>query len=470
MSSIVQNGKYIATSASQVKSYTLCPRKWFNESVLGLRPPQTPAQKFGTEVHGAIEDYLVRNKDSKDERLKLFVEAAAPYLPAKAYVERYIELDTYTGGRKWRGYIDVLSDDEDFKIIDHKTISDFRYCKTPLDLQEDIQMVSYAKWVLDIHFPTHWKYPKPVEQKIAHLYLLTKNKNPKARFVETSITRDKVNEVWNKKLEIVKEMSAVVDALCKDDKDRSEEVAPSLAACDAYGGCPFRVKCGINKESITRIVNAGKKKTEMGMSLSEKLAAKKKEGDGTSDFVTTGSTRAPIVMSTSKEPVDLENLKEVVYNIVPPDAPKEDPVLSLAEVMDNPKRGRKKKGELEVVSDNARGSFDLKDFKPVEVPAALQRKKLALYVDCIPLKGADRANYVTLDTWLAPIVQEVAEMNGVADWRLIQYTSKPVLAVALRSKLETLPETMLISSYSAGADVALEVLAPLATELVRALK
>ena len=457
------DGRYASTSASQVKAYESCARLWFNQSILKLRQPQTPAQAFGSAVHKAIENFLLHNTLPEDPRLESFVEVAGPYLPADALVEHYIEIPTIDNV-VWRGYIDCLDLSSNF-ILDYKSTSDFKYAKDSEQLANDVQMVSYAKWFVD-------KYNLDGAE-VGHLYLLTKNKKPKAKLVTAEISRNHANKIWNEKLVVVAEMAQVVDCLYDKNnptKDRTEELSPTGATtgvCDMYGGCPFRTKCGLNEQTITRIINFGKKEKEMGTSLSEKLAAKKS--------VTPPSTQPAdtvITLSVGDEPTvgtnpTINNVSGIV-SILPPDAPPNEEVeplsVTLAREEGVIKKARKK--SKEVVDEINLGDFSTKR----EGVPSLNRKRLVIYQDCIPIKGDDRAKWVMLEDWLAPIAQSVAEAHGQADYRLIQYTAKPALATAVRSKLDTVPEVLIVSSYAAGADVVMECLIPLATQVVKALK
>ena len=473
--SVIIDGRYAATSASQITSFRTCPRKWFNKSILKIEEPSTPAQAFGSAVHKSIENFLKEKSYPTDERLKLFVETAAPFLLTENYEsEKYIELKTFLDGPLSRGYIDLLYSG----ILDYKTTSDFRYCKTPEELTNDVQMASYAKWFLDTYGE------KSVE--VSHLYLLTKNKKPKARLVSATITREQADLVWEKTLKTVKEMSDVVKELYDPNdpkKDRTEEITPNTNSCDLYPpkGCFFRSKCfdGIVEKFINITKKPDVKEEKMGTSLSEKLAAKK--NDKTNSIVLT--------VDNSSAPVDMAHAGTVRFDgtpsIRPPDAPPDLVVEPLSvqlerEAKDPPKKGRPKKADAvkEVMRETEavggyNGEFKLADFstennKPKN--PALNRKQLTLYIDCIPTKGPNKKEYVLLEDFIAPIAREVADANGVLDHRMISYTAKAALAAAIRTKLDDLPSCLVISSYAMGSDSTLEVLIPYATEVVKALR
>lgn len=445
MSRVCIGNKYAYTSASQVNAFRSCPRKWFNSWILEIRQPETEAMTRGTKIHAALEQYL--KNQVIDEDYRQYIEAAEKFLPpSNYYLEQKIELPTFEGGPLWTGYIDVLYESNNYpSVLDYKTISSFRYCKTPDELAHDTQVCSYAKWAME--------ESNRDKASVSHLYLLTKVKKTKANFIEIGITKAQAQEIWERDMETVKEMSKVVAALVPKDGpilDRAEEITPNTNACDAYGGCFFRSKCGLQKESISRLVNAGKKAGQTlpqalslptggskMSSLSEKLAAKIKA--------------APVEVKETKEE------KPKMFAVLPPDSPR----VVAAE-------------KLKAEGLPGQTTFNLDEFTTktvvpvptISAPASLQRKELHLYVDCLPVKGTHK-NYTLLEDWLAPITAAVAVAHAQPDWRMISYVSKAALSMAIKEHLAEVPEILVISSYASGSDVALEALIPLATNIVK---
>ncbi len=94
---------------------------------------------------------------------------------------------------------------------------------------------------------------------------------------------------------------------------------------------------------------------------------------------------------------------------------------------------------------------------------------LTLYVDCFPTKGEPEV--VDFFEWIGPICAAVAQSNAVQDYRLINYTAKGLLASAIREvvKAEGTPKAMTISSCAGGADIALEILTPIAKRVIKKL-
>jgi CRISPR/Cas system-associated exonuclease Cas4 (RecB family) len=56
----MKNPPFDHVSASQIKNFSLCQRKWFIEKFCPSipTPPATSAMELGTEVHEHIEKYL----------------------------------------------------------------------------------------------------------------------------------------------------------------------------------------------------------------------------------------------------------------------------------------------------------------------------------------------------------------------------------------------------------------------------
>ena len=152
-------------------------------------------------------------------------------------------------------------------------------------------------------------------------------------------------------------------------------------------------------------------------------------------------------------------------SIVPPDAPPRNEFPPEESEAKPTKAVKPKKGS----------TLNLDEFKTPEAPgeakspAALGRKKLVLLEGCVPLKGPYK-EYTLLADWVAPLMQAVADDHGVADYRLIQFTSRAALATKIRENVANVPEVLVIGGFEAGASEAMEVLTPHATMVIRALK
>ncbi len=118
------------------------------------------------------------------------------------------------------------------------------------------------------------------------------------------------------------------------------------------------------------------------------------------------------------------------------------------------------------------------ELSPVVAPATATAIE-AIYIDCIPTKGPHKGTYTLLEEWLGPVARMASEANNVADYRLISYTSKGVLATAINLIRQTggdeesgvgpCPSVLVVNSQTPGADVALECLIPFAKTVIKRL-
>lgn len=95
-----------------------------------------------------------------------------------------------------------------------------------------------------------------------------------------------------------------------------------------------------------------------------------------------------------------------------------------------------------------------------------------LYIDCFPIVSPSGNTVVDAAAWLAPLTDAVAKANNVSDWREIPYTSKGLLASAIRRAFseKKVPEYMAVNSALAGSDVIIEVLGPKTPHVVKGLR
>jgi hypothetical protein len=379
------------TSASQVEAYVRCPRFWFNRHVLKLPEPWKPAAEKGSKVHKTTEGFLRTGEIAEAEpEIKAIFLAGIANLPTRhpdLLIEQRFELPTYPGGPFWVGYVDLFDPRATprRRVLDHKTTSDFRYCKTPQELLENLQLMAYGWWAFHTADDACWtvtnlapetvdeialsfqlgkvllpelvaKYgpdrarliaagdktrldPPPwqddEELEVSHLYLRTKRPY-KAHPVRAIATRNQIETQWARALGYVESMARDRAAAAGADLD------PNPASCGLYGGCHYRSLCGFTGStapSTTRqlhIINgkislaAERKDPTMadvtagsaGLTMSEKLARKKAEVAAAA----AGTPPAPAI-----ETMGGKVITQVVaaMGVVPPDAaPREEKVTA----------------------------------------------------------------------------------------------------------------------------------------------
>lgn len=565
-------------SASQVETFTKCQRAWFNRSVLRLPAPSTAAQGLGTQIHSALEAYNRHGTFPADPVMAEFVALAAHEIPPPGVgePEREISLETYPGGPRWIGFVDLYVPGDVPQIIDYKTTSDFRYIKAPDDLLASPQMMSYARWALDgAHVGTI------AEVKLTHVYLRTRGKKSVKR-VDATAPRAQILDVWERDVATVRMMERIRQTITE-----SDDVSPTgvdTGHCNAYGGCPYRSRCGLDttpSKGVTTVPDPNKPSSLLEKILAAKAKLAASEAAPTPDNVVPLTPQAGVVPPDApprEQPAPAAVAPAVAPAApAPTPAPPEDDIMAAAlaasQAMEaaepaaeppktkrGPGRPRKTPAprcpvcthEVRIADDDlivahtngngeecyvsgwsleeaeaeaaevAKAKAEQAKAAPPPAPAptvspaispeeqaraaeaharaaaivaqteALRQaaaeatpkghhpgltprpavSNLVLYVDCTPVKGADRKDVELFEDFIAPIAAAAAEVNNVHDYRLISYTSKGVLATAIRAALANgqIPRVLQISSATPGSDVALEVLVPYARTVVRALR
>ena len=246
-------------SASQVVTFLDCNRKWFFQKILGIKTPPSEKMRLGTAIHKGLEQFVETGQydheqivDGNTYNVHYYVEAAKPHLPPGPYiVEQKISLETETG-IPWIGYVDLTTHEQ---ITDYKTTSNLRYAKTPLELETNAQMVSYAKHYFENH-------PESDQVILLHIYIETKNKRKiNTHTSQTTVTREHIEEQWSLIQEILENMVSIAKL------EKWEEVPANPPSCPKYGGCPFIDKCEI--DPWDQITHGIKKPTKSLASLKE---------------------------------------------------------------------------------------------------------------------------------------------------------------------------------------------------------
>lgn len=493
---------WLSVSASQLRSWQTCKRLWHFLSIMRVEVPREEAQDRGVAVHKVIESFLKKEPEPLGmTEAKKYAESAKeqlrPYLAMDNLIEQGFEMPTFPGGPIWKGFIDLLVKSVTPKIVgDHKTTSDFRYRKTPAELVVDPQLVSYARKAAD------W-FPGDEGFTVTHFYVKTRAPFTSMR-VDGYLSREKIMESWNGPiLDDVKKMQ--VDATAKSALD----LPPTLTSCRRYGRpCAFVKQCqtDVGRFAGIRVVKVPDTRIEnldMSMMKEKEKMEPTNPGNGVMTPTTTnvpnmpgpklsladklklkqsGAAPAPApapppaeaappkapepkpapVPETPAAPV--AQAAESSSPIIPPDAPPRDAARSPGPTIETkgvdeekPKRGR------------PRGSTN-KEGSVAEKPA---REGFAIYVDCIPLKGEDRAQGVLVEDFLAPLLKQIAESHGVENFRLIEYAKweGPLeTLVKMKANATEIPSVLLVSSFSKGAHVVVDVLTPFAAVVVKGMR
>ncbi len=231
-------------SASQLTTFDPdqtggCNRKWWFRQVARLPDVETESQRRGKELHGHLEGFL---RDGVSDELSPLEAEMLWYVPppySALEVERRIEMEIV--GIPVVGYIDVLGCGQYItpegelvrapgvvEILDWKTTSNMKYAKSGAELAETAQMVVYAKWVQDTY--------APALIRLSHVYGQVKGRGV-VRKVTTLISPDTLARRWRELEGVARQIQVVAQATDVTD------VKPNYAACNVYGGCPYKSAC-----------------------------------------------------------------------------------------------------------------------------------------------------------------------------------------------------------------------------------
>lgn len=185
----------------------------------------------GSNVHKQLEDYLLSGVLPDSTIAGQIAQAGLHLIPQSD--EQYIEvsLSEFTVSSlpiAFKGFIDVYIPGEPPHIIDHKTTSAFKWAKTEEQLKENIQMIIYARHVLE--------HVSAEEIDLTHIYYLTKPPYASKK-VTTRVTKEEVFTRFEELLTIVERMiSASISTIDATEKNSKN--------CYAYGRrCPHYDSC-----------------------------------------------------------------------------------------------------------------------------------------------------------------------------------------------------------------------------------
>lgn len=453
------------TSATQVETWTACPRAWHFQWVRGFKEPPTASMQRGTHIHAAAEFAQKNGGKLPDNEWAAYARSMLPHLPIgkdKVLVEHMFTIPTGKGLPPWLGYIDLVDDSRTFtphlRIYDYKTTSDFRYAKTPQELSENSQVSSYAKWAYENGHDEEFV-------QVGHLYILTAKKTPKTPRVLpvlVDIDQPQVETVWARDLVKIEDM---VHAAEIANTEKLEPKGTSNGQCKKYGGCPHRSRCGITQETgfgFGKAKEAGTMSNDFLKRLQEKKAA------------TNGANAHGPVSNVSSLP---KVSAKAPTGVLPPDAaPRTTPVKTKAPAVEAEIDHAEPQGVAEVAAAAVTK-------RPVGRPrkektAAASGDGFALYIDCMPVKDVSADLEPTLfEDWVNPIRlslnDETMKAKNLPDYRLLPFSEeKALFGLALNEKIGggNMPPALIFNSSSPGARDALDVLIPHAKFVVRGLR
>ena len=227
----------IRVSVSQIKKYKRCPKAWWYEyGPLQDKSPSKPAAALGTKVHEILESYLLTGANPPDNKAGRIASCGLDKLPDPAGldIERSITIPL-TNQANILCRIDMVGTDRPY-IGDHKTTSDFKWAKTCGELENDVQLLTYA------YAAYFEEKPETVDAEL--IYYRTRGL-PVSMSVATSLPWEAIEKNWEAIGEIAEEMAP------KKIDPTGESCAGNSSACGDYGGCYHAPKCPFSPKNQT---------------------------------------------------------------------------------------------------------------------------------------------------------------------------------------------------------------------------
>jgi hypothetical protein len=480
-------------SPTQIGTWRECQRKWAWKRIGKIDVGQKASAALGTRTHKQLEHYLAgQSVDFMDETGEILAPAVehfpAPGLPGMKS-EWEFRLEAPKAGVILHGLMDIwvppTPEDPWANIFDLKTTSDInRWAKTPEDLQTDPQGVIYAG--------VGMAYGTTDRVNLNWVYTQTRGTKKSKKVHLPVIAGEGVfRENWKNNLDTAQE---IVRNYKRDKRERGspackpgDEVSkiivtryqPNPAACDGFGGCPYREFCpdvdpfsglfGENKEDMSQAniddlikglgaqhptggapvqINPPERSPEPNADPMAALRAKVASGNSVqlspaeiALLLGQPPPAAPTVTATTPIPTSLPSLSEVLP------APRASQAVAAAvgggvsPPAEKPKRGRPKKETA--LSEISTPIIPASEEAEAVVSGMLASSKAAqvtsadpigcLYVNCAPLGEA----CASLGDILPDLADGIRAKHGKADYRFFEYGQGPGhLSEELKSYLE----------------------------------
>ncbi len=416
-----------------------CNRKWYFEynAIHPIVPPAGEGQKYGTANHWVAENWLKHGTPpsmcplppaaNEDKELAKYHAAAkeifppgVQFLPTPGTPGLVVEhpfkpegggllLDC---GATFTGTMDaavMLPGLPRAKLYDHKTTKHFRYMKTVEELLRDPQALGYGYGLSELtgaeKIEARWIYYRRTKPYIAQP-------------VDFVMTRPLLERAW-KRINVV---AAEMLDLYNSRKDPLQ-VTPNESTCDKYGGCYFKSIC--HGKDGRPIMSNGSTIFQQLKNKAVEAQAAPSNVPGANAFKAAAERQSSPVASAAEDDDDIFGgpstpAQPVNPPLTPPSPAKvqgADAFKAAAERQAPPENApppqaepkkRKTKEAVIVGGKESENAIQLVEDRP-----------LAIFVDCIPLKGF-RGMTSVIDAF-APAFKKAAELQGVANWRLIDW-------------------------------------------------
>lgn len=424
--------KDLVLSPSQIKTWDPheggCNRKWAFHYVLHVPEPEKKGTAVGTSVHKQFEHYL--NGEALDfsvPHMRTAGEIAIPGfdnlpppLSPLMLVERPFSFTL--GGISYRGVKDVEVPDSAVipgceggvpGVIDHKSTKAARYVKSVPELLVDVQSNVYAYHSME-------KY-RTGAVDVVYNYVFTTG-TPRTQRVGLRMYKERVDQEMARVQGVAAEISVAHAA-----QAQPLTLQPNLAACDSYGGCPYKSLC--TDLHCGPLGHLNDTEETMSIELFAKLAATNAAEDKAA--VAPPLFAAQTVSTTPIAPFAAINPPESA--LPPAPAPVAVPVETPP-----PKKATKAKAE----------------------PAPTG---FTLYLDCAPLKKPVK----DASELYAQVNAALKEDQGVLTYRQIKFEGPGLFVAGFVKLFEAAPCDIYVDTRTAEGLLVLEVLKARAAEVIQ---
>lgn len=467
-------------SASKIETFLSCQRKWAWQYIAKEPRVQHASAALGSRTHTQLEHWLrdgrplqYAKEDGTPDESAHIAQPGIEYLPAPRTpgieIEDKFLFSSPRTGYLYTGFIDwrlplwtpPKTNWEPLPTVgDHKTTSGLKWAKSAKDLETDVQANLYA-----YHTMAHYKAPRV---RLQWTYLQTKGPR-RALPVFKELDSPHVVAMFGAIEEVASDIATTLIRVTH--RSQILELPPTIATCEAYGGCPFQGQCNLSpRERLKAVMNQG-----LAPSTNPLLERLKNRAAAPAPDLSKRGTPAPLEGAPAVDPADslarkVHAAPEVVQTLFGPaiQEPQNealpsnvDPLVALAPTVVQPGQINPPEYQppITVVDRNAgilppakRGPGRPKktDTVPAAAPVYLEKtgadgetirtkveaqppagtvsvritpegKIPVLYVDCFPLGG---------DVLLAANIAKAANdkikaEKGVEDYRYIEYGAGP---------------------------------------------
>jgi CRISPR/Cas system-associated exonuclease Cas4 (RecB family) len=221
-----------------------CERKWWFKYVAKVPDPGTSNQKLGTDLHAAVERFLLKGAPGEmaPDVARLFAGIKPEVIRVREEgfldLERPVDFELAPDIRVV-GRIDVVRKEGP---LDWKTTSDLKYAPTPFKLAQSTQMLLYSAWQAEAVHRAQTRDPVSacaMPSQVTHVYVQTKGQ-PIAQRIDANMTSARLTEGRNRIINLVSRMEAA-------EKSKVEDLPRSPEKCFR---CPYKDICPADKETI----------------------------------------------------------------------------------------------------------------------------------------------------------------------------------------------------------------------------